>query len=128
MGEFVSTAYNRLDDDCGTAGCIAGWCAFLAAEVDVKKDTNRAHTKIEKLNDKLDRAGELVYTSWGDTADVAATWLGITSGQADLLFAPQAIKLDKVRKQDAIRMLQVLRDKGKITFKDWEDTLAMPIY
>lgn len=93
--------------ECGTTGCIAGWAAASMVENgEVKFD----------LTAGASFRGVSYYAS--DIPNLAAHWLDLSYNQRDDLFlGPHHCGYSSVTIDDAVRVLEYLKETGKV---DWE--------
>lgn len=98
------------EDDCGTAGCIGGWCDALAM-----KESGTTRTVVP-----------------------AHEWLGIEcEDEAEMLFCPRFLTTGgysylahegangHITADHAVKMLRYCADKGKVLAQYWNDCLKV---
>lgn len=99
MSNFILK--NASENECGTTACLAGWANLLRLGA-----VGNGHNEDDDA--QLGDAGK------------AATWMGISEGQAhSLFFNYDADRLaDEHRKDAAIKLLTKLRDTGRAYWSD----------
>lgn len=104
MNTWLRDDLPLAEGECGTAGCIAGWA--LVAMGDVNKH-------------RSEYGSGILFTT--QTQHEVAKWLGITWGQSQQLFSPPIDDAYNATAEQAIKVLELMRDKGVI---DWERILV----
>lgn len=111
LATWISKPTGKKPNECGTAGCIAGWACVLNDRVDVNTSTYK------KLMDS-------------DYFETARKWLGLTEIQAEELFLPRYIrnKLDiawnDIKPRQAAEVVELVahgievNDAWKIVIRD----------
>lgn len=99
-GAFAQDMTGR---ECGSVGCIAGWCAKLADNDD---------------DDYKKRGSILTYCSDQSVFNRAQEWLDLSDAQAGPLFGPETLEdWDNITTAQAVATLRHLAETGDVVWK-----------
>ena len=103
MGDYILNDAVIQGNHCGTACCLAGYATLAEFGTEANIPLNGRHYDGEGYVDHFEHA---------------KAYFGIDENTADALFIPHIGHINNTNKEDAIKVLEALRDTGEVIWNE----------